>query len=233
MSVKQRNMVLLQAGELVRDLLQRSLVDGDTVLNALTLSAVKSVPGARFAAITLVDRKGTIQTLAPTHRYAVQLDDLQRRNREGPCLTSGLEHHIILIDDLALDQRWPRYRDDALASTPIRSILSLELFIGASGAGALNFYAEPTHVFGDESVELGLIFATHTALVLTIVRRTEEFRRALASRDIIGQAKGMLMERFNIDATHAWELIKRLSQNSNVPVADIARQLVEAGHARR
>lgn len=58
-------------------------------------------------------------------------------------------------------------------------------------------------------------------------RRDQEFRTALASRDIIGQAKGMVMERFTIDASQAFELLKRLSQTSNTPVVEVARQLVE------
>jgi len=82
-------------------------------------------------------------------------------------------------------------------------------------------------------VELGLIFATHTALTWNLLRRDEQFKSALASRDIIGQAKGMIMERFNIDAVQAFELLKRLSQNSNAPVAEIARRLVYADHPPR
>ncbi len=75
-----------------------------------------------------------------------------------------------------------------------------------------------------------MIFATHTALMWSMVRRAEQFRNALASRDIIGQAKGMLIERFKVDAEQAFDLLKRLSQTSNTPVANIARQLVLAEH---
>jgi AmiR/NasT family two-component response regulator len=99
--------------------------------------------------------------------------------------------------------------------------------------GTLNLYAESTGVFAEDSVELGLIFATDTALIYDIVRRDEQFKRALASRDIIGQAKGVIMERFNIDAAQAFELLKGLSQTSNAPVAEIARRLVYADHPPR
>jgi AmiR/NasT family two-component response regulator len=94
----------------------------------------------------------------------------------------------------------------------------------------LNFYAEHSNAFDDEAAELGLILATHTAVGWNMVRRDEQFRSALASRDIIGQAKGMVMERFKIDAVQAFELLKRLSQNSNTPLAAVARQLVESAH---
>ncbi len=94
--------------------------------------------------------------------------------------------------------------------------------------GALNFYAERPHAFDQESVELGLVFATHISLAWAVVRRQEQFRSALASRDLIGQAKGMIMERYRVDAVHAFELLKRLSQISNSKVVDVAQALIAA-----
>jgi AmiR/NasT family two-component response regulator len=98
--------------------------------------------------------------------------------------------------------------------------------------GALSFYAEEANVFDDDAVEVGLIFAAHTVLAWRLVGREEQLRSALASRDVIGQAKGMMMERFKIDAVQAFDTLRRLSQNSNTPVAAIARRFVESGNAR-
>lgn len=75
--------------------------------------------------------------------------------------------------------------------------------------------------------------ATHTALVWTILRRDQQFRRALASRDVIGQAKGMLMERFDIDEAAAFVLLKRVSQDSNTPIAQLARRVVAGDYLQR
>jgi hypothetical protein len=233
MLVEQRNAILLQVGELVRDLQQRSAKDADSVLEELTRNAAKFVPGAQLAGITVVGRKGAITTVAPTHAFVITLDDVQRTHGEGPCRTAGIEHQIIRIDDLSKEQRWPRYRDDAIRFTSVRSILSLQMFTDPKSTGALNFYAERTYVFDDESVELGLIFATHTALVWNLARSSEQFRSALASRDVIGQAKGMIMERFNVNAVEAFELLRKLSQTSNTPVAEVARRLVDAEHPLR
>lgn len=94
---------------------------------------------------------------------------------------------------------------------------------------ALNFYAESPRVFDDDSVEMGLIFAAHTTLAWNMLRREQQFQSALAGRDIIGQAKGMLMERFDIDAVAAFNLLRRLSQDSNVRISEIARRVVAAG----
>lgn len=121
---------------------------------------------------------------------------------------------MIKIDDAAAgDDRWPEFCRDAVSETPIRSSLSFQLYADNHTMGALNFYAEQRHSFDDDAIELGLMAATHVAVAWNMVRRDLQFRSALESRDI-GQAKGMIMERFKIDAVQAFELLKRLSQNS-------------------
>ncbi|WP_242657751.1 GAF and ANTAR domain-containing protein [Mycobacterium kubicae] len=217
---------------MVRNLPQQGGADAQATLDEITESAAKSVPGAQHAGITLTRHCKVLETPSATAGYAVQLDEIQGRLGEGPCVSSAWQHHTIHIDDIATEDRWPRYRDEVLRHTPIRSILSFLMFNDRQTAGALNFYAEPTHAFDDDSVEVGFAFATHTALAWNIVRRDEQFHSALASRDIIGQAKGMLMERFSIDAIGAFDLLKRLSQESNTPVAEIARRLVGSGRPR-
>ena len=92
-------------------------------------------------------------------------------------------------------------------------------------AGALSLYGNQTHAFDDDSLEVGLTFATHVALALNILQRDGQLRSALASRDVMGQAKGMAMERFRIDAVAAFELLKRLSQESNTPLTELAERL--------
>lgn len=191
-------------------------------------SAARHVPGAQYAAITEVRAKSKIATIAPTHRYPSLLDEIQQRHREGPCVSAAWEHHTVRVDDLAIDERWPNYRRDAVAETPVRSVLAFELFVGDGILAALNFYANRPRTFDDESLETGLIFATHAALAWSMLRRDEQFRSALASRDLIGQAKGMLMERYKIDAVAAFELLKRLSQESNTKLVDVAKRVLAA-----
>lgn len=229
MTVNRRSGLLLEVGELVQALQQHS-IDVDSVLTELTESAPHSIPGAQYAGITIATRNGKVRTAAATGHYPMLLDEIQQRHGEGPCLSAAWEHHTIRINDLAREQRWPSYCRDAVEETPIRSIMSFQLFADHHTMGALNVYAEQPDVFDDEAVEMGLIMATHTALAWNLVRRDEQFRSALASRDIIGQAKGMIMERFKIDAVQAFELLKRLSQSSNTPLVSVARQLVESEH---
>lgn len=208
--------------------LQQEDTDLDTVLGELTASAVSCLPGAQYAGITVASRDGKVRTASATGDYPVLLDEIQQRHGAGPSLSAAWEQHVIRINDVAAEHRWPSYCRDALEETPIRSIMSFQLFADRQATGALNFYAEQPNAFDDDAAELGLILATHTALAWNMLRRNEQFRSALASRDIIGQAKGMIMERFKIDAVQAFELLKRLSQGSNTPLVAVARQLVEA-----
>jgi hypothetical protein len=118
------------------------------------------------------------------------------------------------------------YRRDVLEQTPIRTIMSFQLFIAGETMGALNVYAETPHVFGRESRDVGLVFAAHSSVAWNAARRDEQFKRALASRDTIGQAKGMIMERYGVDAVQAFEVLRKLSQDSNVPLVQVASELV-------
>lgn len=228
MTADRRSEFVLEVAEIVRHLQEEQVSDVATVLGELTHSALKSLPGAQCAGITVACRDGKVRTVAATDRCPALLDQIQQRHGEGPCLSAAWEQHVIRIDDMAAEQRWPAYCRDALEETSIRSVLAFQLFADHRTMGALNFYAEQPDAFDNDAVELGLILATHAALAWNMVRRDEQFRSALASRDIIGQAKGMLMERFKIDAVQAFELLKRLSQSSNTPLAVVARELVEA-----
>ncbi|MGE2728599.1 GAF and ANTAR domain-containing protein [Mycolicibacterium vaccae] len=232
MTDRERRPFAAELAALVSDVQRRSM-NIDAALSELVDSAVRYVPGAEYAAITLVEEASKVSTLAATHAHAEVLDEIQERHRDGPCLSAAWEHHTVLIDDLGSEQRWPRFREDALRETPIRSVLSFEVFGNQKVLGALNFYAERPRVFGDDAHDIGVVFATNIALAWAMLRRDEEFRSALASRDVIGQAKGMLMERFGIDAVHAFELLRRLSQDSNIKLAEVARQLIEVEHPRR
>jgi hypothetical protein len=222
----------LQATQFVADLHQRASFDTPALLSGLITGAAESVPGAEYAGITVTQRRRGIETAAATHRYPVMLDEIQGRYQQGPCLTAAALQESVRIDDLVGDDRWPLYRGAALRQTPIRSILSFGMYKEGVSSAALNFYAESPNVFDDESVNLGLIFATHAALVWNLMRRDQQFRVALVSRDIIGQAKGRLMERFDIDAAEAFERLKQMSQDANTPIAQVAQRVTGGDSSR-
>lgn len=218
-----------QLVELVANI-QREQSGTASGLRELLENGVHHVSGAQYAGITLAEKSESVTNVVATHRYPMVLDDIQNSSGEGPCLAAAWEHHVMHIADLNSEQRWLRYRRLALEQTPIRSILSYELFVDGSSMAALNFYAGRPHAFNEESVEIGTVFATHVALAWSMMRRQDQFRSALASRDIIGQAKGIIMERFGINAVEAFQLLTRVSQQSNVKLIDIARALVDGEH---
>ncbi len=105
--------------------------------------------------------------------------------------------------------------------------MAFQLFMENESMGALNVYSEQPHAFTDESRIIGQVFAAHSSVAWNAARRDEQFKRALASRDIIGQAKGMIMERYGVDAVQAFDLLRKLSQDSNVPLIKIASDVIE------
>ncbi len=211
--------------ELVQQLHGRTDADAETVLAELVEHAAAEIPGADCAGVTITRNSKKIETPAATHKWPIVLDEIQERYREGPCLTAAWEERTVHVPDLARDERFPNYRRDALEQTPIRSIMAFQLFIADETIGAINVYAEKPNSFGAESREIGLIFAAHSSVAWNSARRDEQFKQALASRDIIGQAKGMIMERYSVDAVQAFALLRKLSQDSNVPLIEIATDL--------
>jgi transcriptional regulator with GAF, ATPase, and Fis domain len=217
----------LRIAELVQALHGRTDADSETVIAELAEHAAVEIPGAQYAGITITRNGKHIDTPAATHVYPMLLDKIQQRHAEGPCLTAAWEEKTIHVPDLETEERFPLYRQDALAETPIRSIMAFQLFIAGETMGALNVYAETPNVFDNESRNIGLVFAAHSSVAWNSARRDDQFKQALASRDTIGQAKGMIMERYGVNAVQAFELLRKLSQDSNVPLIKVATELVE------
>jgi GAF domain-containing protein len=216
-----------QMAELARKLRSESR-DTDTVLRAISAAAVESIPNAEYASITLVENKSTITSPVLIGDPAAEADRLQAELKEGPCLASALSNDTELIDDTLSDDRWPRF-SAAVAAIGIRSMICFCLYVEGDNFGALNLHSTQPHAFDDESLSIGSLFAAHAAIAFSSVREKEQIRSALTNRDVIGQAKGMLMERYSLSADDAFQLLARLSQDSNTKLAEVAVQVVEAG----
>jgi transcriptional regulator with GAF, ATPase, and Fis domain len=213
--------------ELVQDLYGRSDADSDTVIAELAEHAVVEIPGSEHAGVTVTRNAKHIDTPATTDKWPLYLDEVQQRHREGPCLTAAWEEKTVHVADLTTDERFPLYARDALANTPIRSVMAFQLWIADETMGALNVYAETANAFTSDSRAIGLVFAAHSSVAWNAARRDEQFSKALTSRDIIGQAKGMLMERYRVNAIQAFDMLRKMSQDSNIPLIRIATELIE------
>lgn len=199
----------------------------DNLVDEVTATAVRILPNVDHAGISLVDpRSRRVRSVAATGPVPKELDNLQEGFQQGPCVDTIHDRVTVRVDDYETEARWPEFTRRALEVTPVRSSLSIQLYTHESEIGALSLYSERAHTFTAQLEDLALAVAAHAAIGLATARRDDQFRTALASRDIIGQAKGMIMERFDVDAADAFNLLVKLSQEKNTPLNLIAVQLV-------
>ena len=207
--------------------LQEEHGDVERTLQSITTAAVTAVPGAEFAAVSLVAGR-RVHPRGATSALAEEIDGLQTEYDQGPCLDSLREHYTVRVDDFATEERWPRFAAEA-ARRGAGSLLSFQLFTDGVNLGALNLYATVPRAFDTDSETVGQIFASHAAIALSAARQEENLRHALDGRDLIGQAKGILMERYRLTAQQAFELLVRASTHTNRKLFDIADELTNTG----
>ncbi|OZC74458.1 antitermination regulator [Rhodococcus sp. 06-418-1B] len=205
--------------------LRREHGDPDRTLAAITESAVMNVPAAEAASITTVLRGKFVHSAALTGDLAGQCDAIQQQIGEGPCLESAVEQRTIRIDDMDSDRRWPRFAA-AASALGVRSMICFQLYVEGYNFGALNLHSTRHDAFGEDAESIGSLFAAHAAIAFSSAKEEQQIRAALTSRDIIGQAKGMLMERYKLGAQEAFALLSRLSQETNTRLAELAGKVV-------
>lgn len=182
----------------------------------------------------MIDEDDHYRSAAATSALAEELSHVQQECRQGPCIDAAVGETMVLSRDLREETRWSDYRAKALAAGVV-GVLSFQLYTHQARPAcraALNLFSSDTSAFGPEDQSVAAMLATHAALAFIAHDREERFLSALANRDGIAQAKGMLMERFKIDAVQAFELMRKLSQNTNTPIVSIAARIVAAGSER-
>ena len=181
------------------------------------------------ASVTLVKTTGGAETTATSCELIEQADELQYQFDEGPCLRAAEQGGAYLIVDTATDPRWPVW-GPAVAAMGLRSVLSIYLFTDARVLGALNLYYEDITEFADDEVETAKVVAAHASVALARIRSERDLWRAIDSRHLIGQAQGILMERFRLTPERAFAVLRRHSQQHNIKLHEIASTLVRTGH---
>jgi ANTAR domain-containing protein/GAF domain-containing protein len=207
------------------------------VLHRVVEVAQHAVPGADLVSITLRSPAG-YTTPVETDPLATRLDEIQYRLDEGPCVEAtrmaGLG--VTFSADLGRHSEYPRF-GQAAAALGVHSVLAVGMFPHGGDAprmGALNIYSCEVGGLDELDRDIALVLAAHasTALAATTAVTTAELevaqlRQALNSRDVIGQAKGILMERRRISADEAFDVLRKASQSLNVKLAQVAATLVE------
>lgn len=178
------------------------------------------------AGIMLVHARNQIETAAATSPRVGESHSLQIVHDEGPCLDAIMGDPWYVSDEVAVDPRWPHW-GPAVAELGLRSVLSLRLETRARRYGSLNLYADRVGAFDQDDIAVATIFVRHASVALANAHNEEGLQVAIDARKLIGQAQGILMERFDISADRAFEFLRRQSQAHNVKLRYVAEWVVD------
>lgn len=198
--------------------------DPEATLRTIVMSAVDMLPGISWAGVALV--RGTeVIAQTPTDEVSRMLNELQNTLGEGPTITALRDEPTLAVSDLREETRWPRFVGAAI-ERGVLCLMSFRLFVRDEVLGALTIYGPVPGMFTAESVMTGEILAQHAAVALAGATAQDQLQRAVASRDLIGQAKGIMMHRDRVSAVAAFTALVKASQDTNIKLIDIARFVV-------
>jgi GAF domain-containing protein len=199
---------------------------GGTMGRAIKL-ALQLVGGAQEAAISLVHRGGRIDTPAASSEAARHVDQLQYDHKQGPCLDAIRQQETIHSLDVSVDDRWPLWGPAATEAAGVRSMLCFHLFTHRQTVGALNLYSRQVDAFDDRDRDEGLALAAQVAIAVASARELEQLHLAMDARNLIGQAQGIIMATYDLDAQGAFAVLSRLSMASNRKLRDVAAEIAD------
>jgi GAF domain-containing protein len=204
----------------------------EELLTRVARYAVQAIPGADGAGLTLVEQHRS-DTVVTTAAFVVEVDAVQQRLEEGPCLSAVRTRLTVISGSLGSDPRWPRF-GGRVARLGVHSALSLPLVALGEVVGAMNVYARGKHVFDERAAALGELFAVPAAVAVHNARVLEETRRlverlqsTLDERKVVERAVGIVMSRSGVDDVEALARLTRLSQHEHVKLVEIARNMVD------
>ena len=208
------------------------------VLTRVGELAVASVDRADVAGITLVDDRRRPVTPVYTDPASPEVDQVQYEAGRGPCIDAMRTGQVVRLEDARDEDRWPEFAA-ALTEHQLRSVLSTPLTVHDDVIGALNLYSGSPDPFGEDDEGIAGVFAAQASIVLTNAqeywgtrRVVDQLTEALASRDLIGQAKGIVMATEDCDAEAAFEILRSVSQQANRKLVDVAAEVVRRRQIR-
>lgn len=205
--------------------------DFDATLEAITTAAVDVLPAVEYASITVKHADDSIDTVAPTDPLVLDLDARQYELKEGPCYDAAVSTAHVISPDLASDERFPEY-GPYVVSKGILAQAGLRLFDAPASQGALNLYSRQKGAFEDFET-IAELFAHQAAVAIGYAREIADLNDAIRTRTSIGQAVGIIMERYELTDERAFAFLTRLSQHRNVKLRLIAAEIVADVERRR
>jgi hypothetical protein len=208
-------------------------LDTDSVhetLQRIVDFAVATIPGCDHAGISVM-HSGKVGTPAASDGVALRVDAIQCEVHEGPCLDALATEDVFETGDLGAETRWPRFSARTHEETGVTSILAFRLSGRGRTLGSLNLFSKHLDAFGSEAHDIAVLFTVHAGIALQAAQKAETLLAALETRDIIGQAKGILMERQHISDDEAFQVLVRASQRLNIKLSVVASQLADTRRA--
>jgi GAF domain-containing protein len=178
------------------------------------------------AGVALIVRGGRLEIPAATDPVVAEIYALQINGGTGPLAVSLREHAIVLVRDTSADDRWPEWAGK-VRELGVRSVLDVPLTTSAGTLGVLGLYSTEPDAFGPDEEAIAHILARHASVAVASARQEDSLAQAIDARKLVGQAMGILMERYNLDDDSAFAVLKRYSQDTNTNLRDVAAQLIE------
>lgn len=203
----------------------------DATLNRSVELTHQHLAHADFVSISLLEGRRRVTTPASSHPWAERADQVQYGADQGPCLDAIRRADLVLVDDLSTvgAAAYPAWAPVVLEETGIRSSFSCRLFAGPEVMGAVNIYSERPQAFSPTERAEAQVVAAQVALALHAARQVNGLRQGMEGRTVIGQAQGILMERFKVPASRAFDLLSQVSQDTNTRLREVAARLVDTG----
>jgi hypothetical protein len=207
-------------------------VDEPVTQQRLVEFAVRGIPGAEHASMTVVEGSRPPRTTAQSGELPYQWDQLQYEHGEGPCLEAAATNGFEMASDLRTENRWPLFARAIVDQTPARSMLSFRLFLTEQNRAALNLYATKPGAFTEQSTATGSMFAAYASMALIAAARQDKanhLTRALETNREIGVAMGILMANGKLTSQQAFDQLRTASQHFNRKLHDIAADVAVTG----
>lgn len=197
---------------------------GNTLGGVLEL-AVNIAP-CDVASVSLRHGKGKLETTAASDPVAERAHELQQELNEGPCIDVVWdEEGINVVPDMADTDRWPRWGPQA-STLGLRSLLALRLFTSKQTMGALDLYSFERREYDTDDLLVGRVVAARVSAALASARHEESLWEAIDARHEVGQAQGILMERYDLSADQAFAVLRRYSQEHNRKLRLVAQDVI-------
>lgn len=179
-----------------------------------------------FAGVIFLHKRTRIETVAATDPLIEKLDKIQLDIGQGPDIDALENRLAIIVNDIHLESRWPHWAA-LVAGAGIRSMLGVRLYTSDELLGTLNLYSRQPQKFDLDDQAVAHVLARHAAVAIAAARNEDRLWQAVDARKIIGQAQGILMERYDLDAERAFAVLTRYSQDNNIKLREVARRLVD------